>query len=270
MTTQTEAMNLALEQTLEMLSDNREYIEANERSEYLAMYDKAIAGAKKALAEQPAPVQDRNPYAWHYKNTGGASVWHFGPSNKLDADLEAAKKWPRTHQVTPVFTEQRTQQDCAELEELGWQAVWCPSCGNAGAKGYPRKLTPSLNQLPCGYEHHEHRPYGAPGEVRIHAVLASQYKMPDGTIANDFQWLIDEYKADPNTIKLLPLYATPQAQPAQPLTDEQINLLINGRGDEDDDDYVEPTGDGFGLTDADLVRLVRRVEAALGITKGNT
>jgi len=46
-----------------------------------------------------------------------------------------------------------------------------------------------------------------------------------------------------------------------PLTDEQIDLLINGRGDEDDDDYVEPTGDGLGLTDEDLVKLIRRVEA---------
>jgi hypothetical protein len=57
-------------------------------------------------------------------------------------------------------------------------------------------------------------------------------------------------------------------QPAQrkPLTEEQINLLINGRGDEGDDDYVEPTGDDFGLTDADLVKLVRRVEAHYGIT----
>ena len=55
----------------------------------------------------------------------------------------------------------------------------------------------------------------------------------------------------------------------KPLTDEQVNLFINGRGDEGDDDYVEPTGDGFGLTDADLVRLVRRVEAAHGI-KENT
>jgi len=54
----------------------------------------------------------------------------------------------------------------------------------------------------------------------------------------------------------------------KPLTDEQIDLFINGRGHEGDDDYVEPTGDGFGLTDADLVRLVRRVEAAHGITKG--
>ena len=50
-----------------------------------------------------------------------------------------------------------------------------------------------------------------------------------------------------------------------PLTDEQADLLINGRGDEGDDDYVEPTGDGFGLTDEDLVKLIRRVEAYHGI-----
>jgi hypothetical protein len=47
------------------------------------------------------------------------------------------------------------------------------------------------------------------------------------------------------------------------LTDEEIDLFINGRGDEDDDNYVEPTGDGFGLTDADLKTLVRRAEAKL-------
>lgn len=56
-----------------------------------------------------------------------------------------------------------------------------------------------------------------------------------------------------------------KAPASKPLTDEQINLFINGRGEEGDDDYVEPTGDGFGLTDDDLVQLVRRVEAAHGI-----
>jgi hypothetical protein len=61
------------------------------------------------------------------------------------------------------------------------------------------------------------------------------------------------------------IYTTPPAQPAVPLTDEQANLLINGRGDEGDDDYVEPTGDGLGLTDKDLVKLIRRVEAHHGI-----
>jgi len=69
---------------------------------------------------------------------------------------------------------------------------------------------------------------------------------------------ISLWKDDYHTI---PLYTTPPAQPAVPLTDEQANLLINGRGDEGDDDYVEPTGDGFGLTDEDLVKLIRRVEA---------
>ena len=64
------------------------------------------------------------------------------------------------------------------------------------------------------------------------------------------------------------LYTTPPQR--KPLTEEEVNLFINGRGDEDDEDYVEPTGDGFGLTDADLVRLVRRVEAAHGIKKENT
>jgi hypothetical protein len=50
-----------------------------------------------------------------------------------------------------------------------------------------------------------------------------------------------------------------------PLTDEQADLLINGRGDKGDDDYVEPTGDGFGLTDEDLMNLIRRVEKHHGI-----
>jgi hypothetical protein len=59
------------------------------------------------------------------------------------------------------------------------------------------------------------------------------------------------------------LYTTPQQRTWVGLTDEEINLFINGRGDEDDDDYVEPTGDGFGLTDADLVTLVRRSEVKL-------
>jgi hypothetical protein len=73
---------------------------------------------------------------------------------------------------------------------------------------------------------------------------------------------ISLWKDDYHTI---PLYTTPPAQPAVPLTDEQANLLINGRGDEGDDDYVEPTGDGFYLTDEDLVKLIRRVEAHHGI-----
>jgi len=48
----------AIEQMLEMLVDNREYIEANERDTYLAMYDKAIADGEILLRKQ---IPD---YAW--------------------------------------------------------------------------------------------------------------------------------------------------------------------------------------------------------------
>jgi hypothetical protein len=70
-------------------------------------------------------------------------------------------------------------------------------------------------QEPVGYEYHEYRPYGAPGEIRINAILKSRYAMPDGSTAGDYQWLIDQYRANINTIKLIPLYTT-AAQPAVP------------------------------------------------------
>ena len=90
---------------------------------------------------QPAPVQE--PYAWHYKNAAGVSAWHFGPSKMFDADLEASKMWPRAHQLIPVYTENRRSiSDCEELAALGWQAITCPSCGNVGARGYPRNAAP--------------------------------------------------------------------------------------------------------------------------------
>jgi hypothetical protein len=90
------------------------------------------------------------------------------------------------------------------------------------------------------------------------------------------------YWSEPDNRHEVALYTTPPAPQPAPvktyhdgkpwpvapkpwvgLTDEEIDLFINGRGDEDDDNYVEPTGDGFGLTDADLMTLVRRAEAKL-------
>ena len=69
--------------------------------------------ALRAALEQPQavtnchqleqPQVEQEPYAWHYKNNGGASVWHMGPSNRLDADIEAAKSYPKVHQVTPLY-----------------------------------------------------------------------------------------------------------------------------------------------------------------------
>ena len=48
----------AIEQMLEMLVDNREYIEANERDAYLAMYDNAIADGE-ILLRKPEQKVDR-------------------------------------------------------------------------------------------------------------------------------------------------------------------------------------------------------------------
>jgi len=50
------------EKVVELLEDNREYIEANERIEYLLNYDKAIADANALLMQ---PVQE--PVAWIFK-----------------------------------------------------------------------------------------------------------------------------------------------------------------------------------------------------------
>jgi hypothetical protein len=48
---------------------------------------------------------EQEPYAWHYTNNGGASAWHMGPSNRLDADMDAAKAYPKVHRVTPLYAQ---------------------------------------------------------------------------------------------------------------------------------------------------------------------
>ena len=94
---------------------------------------------------------------------------------------------------------------------------------------------------PVAWEHHEYRPYGAPGEIRIHAILASQYTMADGSVAKDFQWLVDQYKADKNTIKLLPLYTAPSRREWVGLTAEDINQFETWFDDEEErKGWVDP------------------------------
>jgi hypothetical protein len=86
-------------------------------------------------------------------------------------------------------------------------------------------------------------------------------------LMNDITTLIQEnQRLHARVDELTKAYKAVLEQPEPvPLTDEQADLLINGRGEHGDDDYVEPTGDGFGLTDEDLVKLIRRVEAHHGI-----
>lgn len=50
-------------------------------------------------------------YAWHYYNNGGGTVLHRGPSRRLDADMQAAKEYPRVHHVVPLYTAEQLQAD---------------------------------------------------------------------------------------------------------------------------------------------------------------
>ena len=75
-------------------------------------------------------------------------------------------------------------------------------------------------------------------------------------------------------LKSVPLYTAPPAErkledkplaPRKPLTDEQIKLVMDGRGEEGDDDYVKPAFDPFGISEDDLINFARAIEAAHGI-----
>ena len=65
--------------------------------------------------------------------------------------------------------------------------------------------------------------------------------------------------------------ALAEAQPSKlrsdvkPLADEQIKLIMDGRGEEGDDDYVKPAFDPFGISEDDLMNFVRAIESAHGI-----
>ena len=54
-------------------------------------------------------------------------------------------------------------------------------------------------------------------------------------------------------------------KPAQrkPLTDEEIKLVMDGRGEEGDNDYVKPAFDPFGISEDDLMNFARAIEAKL-------
>lgn len=66
-------------------------------------------------AEQE-PVQE--PYAWHYTNNAGASVWHRGPSNRLDADMQAARDYPHVHKITTLYTTPQQRQPLTDEQTL--------------------------------------------------------------------------------------------------------------------------------------------------------
>ena len=91
-------------------------------------------------------------------------------------------------------------------------------------------ILPRSEQEPVAYEYVERRPYGAPGEIRRGTILLEHYRNDDGTIAGDWDWLVEQFKTVKTTISMRPLYTHPQP-PRQPLTDEQIIDLGPGQPD---------------------------------------
>ena len=78
------------EKVVELLEDNREYIEANERPEYLALYDKGIDDAN-ALLEQPEPEPVQEPKSservqWIFEDRWGEQ---YTPKNERYTKREA-------------------------------------------------------------------------------------------------------------------------------------------------------------------------------------
>lgn len=63
-----------------------------------------------------------------------------------------------------------------------------------------------FNESAAAYEFYEHRPYGAPGEKRRYVLIRENYRVPDGSIACDWKWLIEECAKDQNTISVKPLF----------------------------------------------------------------
>jgi len=117
-------------------------------------------------------------------------------------------------------------------------------------------------QEPVAWEHHEYRPYGAPGEMRIHAILASQYTMPDGSVSGNFQWLVNQYKEDKNTIKLIPLYTAAQRKPQYNKT--EMNCFVQNL-------YDQKMREGKRGHYETMFHVVHRaIEAAHGIKEKNT
>jgi len=106
------------EKVVELLEDNREYIEANERAEYLAIYDKGIADAN-ALLEQPEPVQEPLGF-WQGEFKDGSAALYEVPQESL-----FGRKYPNipvyTAAAQPEPVQEPVAKVCPDLPgSIGW------------------------------------------------------------------------------------------------------------------------------------------------------
>lgn len=129
---------------------------------------------------------------------------------RIEREIKLRQVPDAIHHIDPKYItgckESRHMSNMSYARQCKWPTCQSEEYQQALAEQIKRELVGEHPAVLAGYEHHERRPYGAPGEVRIHAILASQYKMPDGTIAAAFEWMVDSYRDNKNTIKLIPLY----------------------------------------------------------------
>jgi hypothetical protein len=159
--------------------------------------------AQESTAAQPAPVQQTCNCRWDGEVQVQQCTLH-------QAHVDAIHEWAeRAKSAEAKLVAQPAPDLQAELDATNRQVE---ILSDALAESRREVAALKAVQEPVGYEYHEYRPYGAPGEIHINAILKSRYTMPDGSTAGDYQWLIDQYRANQNTIKLIPLYATPATQ----------------------------------------------------------
>ncbi|MGB3882039.1 MAG: hypothetical protein WA955_15825 [Diaphorobacter nitroreducens] len=87
---------------------------------------RAYVDADRAMRAQAA----QEPYCWHYWSSGGASVYHRGPSKMLDADKEAAAMYPKAHHCIPLYTHPAPQPAPVAQGDALSEIVGCLDAAN--------------------------------------------------------------------------------------------------------------------------------------------
>tara|TARA_R110000868_G_scaffold96010_6_gene264125 strand:+ start:1422 stop:1931 length:510 start_codon:yes stop_codon:yes gene_type:complete len=98
--------------------------------------------------------------------------------------------------------------------------------------------------------------------IIILPILPKQQVKPVAWMDRDgdlYRMPVIEHWAPPNTL----LYAAPPQR--KPLTDADIKLVMDGRGEEGDDNYIKPAFDPYGISEDDLIGFARAIEQAHGI-----
>ena len=105
-------------------------------------------------------------------------------------------------------------------------------------------------------------------QQEIEAVLEQPETVAWTTMPEAEDWCFVSGSKDPTGKlegKWSPLYTTPLLR--KPLTDADIKLVMNGRGEEGDDDYIKPAFDPYGISEDDLLGFARAIEQAHDIKR---